>query len=247
MTFANAKHVKHALVQYICAGGYMHGILESLAQHQQEFLTHPETLCAQVPLQDKASCYHGVGHVYMLANERNAEVSVADCRRIAEQREMYRCFEGVRMEQFWGNTDHVGTTTLGWDPTDPLGTCRTAAPDAKPTCFLYSTFGYLRLHPKDYRGAVRMCTRSDLSASDTHFCLKGLGITMMSKFKGKNMEESEVYVTGLSNEEKSAFYDGVMGYAHLSGLSKSVLVATCGRFQDDRASCLRVVEILEEE
>ena len=142
------------------------------------------------------------------------------------------------MELFWGNTDHSGPQSLGWDLDKPLAPCIAASKDAKPTCFLYSSFGYLRTHAKDYYGAVNMCTQSNLDEGDKGFCLKGLGITMMSKFKGVHMEGSEVYVQELSQVEKKAFYEGVMGYARLSGLSQQALEKVCNLLKTDGAICL---------
>jgi plastocyanin len=242
MTFNNPKHLDHPLVQYICAGGYMHGILEELSLHQPEFVNTPDVICNQVPKDSQESCYHGIGHVFMLSNERNVPEALTDCRKIEYSSDMYRCFEGIRMEQFWGNTDHVGTSSLGWDPKDPLATCIEAKTDEKPTCYLYSSFGYLRIHPKDYAGAVQTCTAPSVPESDAQFCLKGLGITMMSKFKGQNLEGSEVYVAHLPPETKRFFYQGVLGYAQLSGVSKEVLTSTCGRFKTDTLLCTSVLD-----
>jgi plastocyanin len=238
MTFNNPHHVKHALVQYICAGGYMHGILEELSLHDPDFKTKPDVICDMVSEEDRASCYHGTGHVFMLADQRDASSSISDCRRIEQTSDMYRCFEGVRMEQFWGNTAHVGTSTLGWDLEKPLAPCLDIKEDEKPTCFLYSSFGYLRTHVKDYSGAVEMCTQSGLKASDAEFCLKGLGITMMSKFKGQHLERSEIYVEWLPDREKHAFYQGVLGYARLSGVGEKELKNTCALFKNDGDICL---------
>jgi plastocyanin len=245
MTFNNPNHVNHPLVQYICAGGYMHGILEQLSLHQPEFMATPDVICELLPEVESASCYHGIGHVFMLSNEREIDGALNDCRRVEVETDMYRCFEGIRMEQFWGNTDHVGVDTLGWDTTDPLATCMNAKPDEQPTCFLYAPFGYLRENPKDYFGAVTTCTQSSLSEANTGFCLKGLGITMMSKFKGQNLEGSEVYVTGLSPQLRYSFYQGVLGYAQLSGVQEQTLQETCELFQTDNSLCLNVLNELK--
>jgi hypothetical protein len=142
MTFSNPNHLKHALVQYICAGGYMHGIVEELFLHQPEFKAQPDPICAAVPDADRASCYHGVGHALMFSENRNVSAALQDCRNIKQSSDMYRCFEGTWMELFWGNTDHAGPNLLGWDLGKPLDPCIAAKEDEKPTCFLYSSFGY---------------------------------------------------------------------------------------------------------
>lgn len=245
MTFNNPNHVDHPLVQYICAGGYMHGILEALSINEPDFSVNPGKICESMPEVERDSCFHGVGHVFMLANERDVEESLNNCRVLEEDTDMYRCFEGIRMEQFWGNTEHVNGDTLGWDINNPLATCMEAKEDEKPTCFLYAPFGYLRENPKDYFGAVRVCTESAISKSDSSFCLKGLGITMMSKFKGKNLEGSELYVKGLDPELRYSFYQGVLGYAQLSGVSEEELKKTCSLFQTDSELCLSVHKSME--
>lgn len=74
------------------------------------------------------------------------------------------------------------------------------------------------------------------------FLHKGLGITMMSKFKGHNLEDSEAYMTGLSYSQKQAFYEGVIGYALLSGIKKDELENTCSSFLYDTDICLNVLE-----
>jgi plastocyanin len=245
MTFNNPNHVDHPLVQYICAGGYMHGILEALSMTQPEFILNPDLICETMSEIEKDSCFHGVGHLFMLANERDVDEALLGCRLVGDDPDMYRCFEGVRMEQFWGNTDHVSTTTLGWDTSDPAATCISSQKDEKPTCFLYAPFGYLREHPKDYFGAVQFCMDPRLTRSDSSFCLKGLGITMMSKFNGRDLEGSELYVTGLDADLKYAFYQGVLGYAQLSGKSASELSMTCGKFSNDSPLCFSVYQSME--
>ncbi|MDB5239076.1 MAG: hypothetical protein JWO00_411 [Candidatus Parcubacteria bacterium] len=245
MTFDNPNHVKHALVQNICAGGYMHGVEEALSAHEPGFLEKPELVCDQVPAADRASCFHGMGHVFMLANDRDADAAILGCRVIEWASDRYRCFEGVRMEQFWGGAASLSSPVLGWDPKAPLSTCESAREDERPTCFLYSTFGYLRVHPKDYTGAAALCAKSGLNDSDDHFCLKGLGMTMMSKFKGQSMENSEMYATDLSLAEKYSFYEGVLGYAHLSGLSNAQLGDVCGLLKGDSLVCLDALSLNE--
>ncbi len=237
MTFNNPNHVKHALPQYICAGGYMHGILEELSLHEPDFLKKPEIICDQVALADRPSCFHGVGHVFMMNFEQNVPESILGCRVIRLKNDMYRCFEGVRMEQFWGNIEYTSTSTLGWDTKNPFATCIAAQTDEKPTCFLYSTFGYLRFHPKEYKAAAQQCIQMGMDESDSHFCLKGLGMTMMSKFKGKGMESSEVYVEGLTIQQKHAFYQGVVNYSMLNGLTSDDLQKACGLLKNDSLVC----------
>ncbi len=233
MTMDNPEHVRHALVENICAGGYVHGVLEELSQYDPEFAKRPDAICDTLPKASRASCFHGMGHVYMLMNNQDTVAAIRDCRVIKKDSDMYRCFEGVRMEQFWGPFASEESSEK------PLQLCSGLTnQDERPTCFLYSTFGYLRTHVRDYAGASALCSKSGLPDIDVQFCLKGLGLTMMSKFKGKNLHESEQYVVGLPVLHKLAFYQGVVGYSTISGLSDSQITSICNLLTTDSQICL---------
>lgn len=241
MNFTDTARLNHASVQDMCAGGYIHGILEEAALHNPDFKNNPGPMCADVPDSIKASCYHGIGHALMFSYERETFPSLETCRKVGSQTAITRCFEGVWMELFWGNTEYSGPDTLGWNTSRPLQTCIDTKSDAKPACFLYSAFGYLRIHKKDYVGAVNLCTNSNLNDSDSGFCLKGVGITMNSRFKGHNLEQSEIYVDGLDTNKKKSFYQGVFGYANLSGVTAEELKNTCAKFKNDKDICESVM------
>jgi hypothetical protein len=242
MTFNNPSHLGHVSADDICAGGYIHGILEEVFLHQPELKNQPEPICVPVPDANRGSCFHGVGHGLMFVNKRDVPASLADCRRLQKNLNMLRCFEGVWMEMFWGATDHAGSNSLGWTLEKPLTPCMSAREDEKPACFLYAHLGYLRTHPRDFTGAVNLCTKSDLIPNDTQFCLKGVGITMMKHFTSSQLEKTESLVQGLGYWEKYAYYQGVIGYARLSGVSDSSLTNVCNQLKADIEVCLTVIK-----
>lgn len=237
MNFTDTKRLSKASVQDVCAGGYVHGVLEEAALHEPHFTEQPGAMCEEAPTGSRASCFHGVGHALMFSYLRDTSQALDGCRRAGDASDSSRCFEGVWMEFFWGSTQYSGTESLGWDPKQPLIPCQETSADAKPACFLYSSFGFLRSHVHDYPGAVSLCAYSELNASDENYCLKGVGITMISHLKAGNFESSETYVTELSDNEKTSFYKGVTGYGLLSGIPRSTLAAACDRMQTDAALC----------
>lgn len=246
MTFDNPEHLNHTSIEHVCAGGYMHGVLEEISLHDPEFKNNPESVCNRIPEESQSSCFHGVGHVIMYAHDRDVALSLTNCRVIKTRNNIYRCFEGVRMEQFWGNlNDKPDPNLLGWDYKNPMNTCRIAKDDEKPTCYLYSTFGYLRFTPRDYLGAGALCRQGFMSEEDQHFCLKGLGMTMMSKFKGQKLEGSEVYVDGYTVTQKHAFYQGLINFSNLSGITTEQLKKSCESLKNDRLVCLDALAMLE--
>lgn len=146
------------------------------------------------------------------------------------------------MELFWGNTNHAGANSLGWTEAKPLAPCQSAKGDEKPACFLYAHLGYLRTHPRDFTGAVRLCTGSGLGSSDTNFCLKGIGITMMKHFTSHHLEQTEKLVEGLDNEKKYSYYLGVVGYARLSNMGDATLYTFCNALKNDKDLCTAVLQ-----
>lgn len=241
MNFTDAGRLDSASVQDVCAGGYVHGILEEAALHQSDFEENPGRMCESVPKASRASCFHGIGHALMFSNYRDTAPALASCRKSGTAADASRCFEGIWMEFFWGSTKYTGPDSLGWDPADPLKSCVETAEDAKPACFIYSAFGYLRNHPKDYAGAIKLCVHPGMRERDSEFCLKGVGITMISHFKAKHLEQSETFVAGLPYLQKYGFYQGVIGYGLLSGIPRAELKATCALFVNDSAICTSVL------
>ncbi len=241
MTFSNPNRLSHTSVDDICAGGYIHGILEELFLHRPELKSQPETICSSIPDNNRGSCFHGVGHGLMFVNKRDVPVSLNACRSLGGA-DVYRCFEGVWMEMFWGTTDHAGADSLGWTLEKPLTACVNAQEDEKPTCFLYAHLGYLRTHPKDFTGAVDLCVNSGLVESDVLFCLKGVGITMMKHFTSHNLGSSEKLVEGFTPQRKYAYYAGVIGYSRLSGVSETDLKSFCKVLKTDTQVCLTVMK-----
>lgn len=242
MTFNNPDRLSHTSVDDMCAGGYMHGILEEVFLHQPELEKNPGAICVSIPEDNRGSCFHGVGHGLMFVHKRDAAASLSVCRELGEMMDMVRCFEGVWMELFWGNTDHAGAGSLGWTESKPLAPCISAAGDEKPACFLYAHLGYLRTHPRNFTGAIGLCTASGLSNSDTNFCLKGIGITMMKHFTSRRLDQTEKLVEGLDDEKKYSYYLGVVGYARLSNMSDATLYAFCNGLKNDKDLCSAVLK-----
>ena len=240
MTYNNPNHNGLRDMDHICAGGYMHGILEELFLNQPDLKNNPNSVCANIPIINRGSCYHGVGHGLMFVNKRDVKASLVTCKSLPDIIDERRCYEGVFMEMFWGDTDHAGADTLGWNQSEPLETCVSADTDQKPDCFLYAHLGYLREHPRDFAGAVNLCAKSGLGQWDTRYCLRGVGITMMKHFTSHHLEFTESFVDGLNDGEKQSYYEGVIGYARLSSVSEEYLTNFCNLLKNDNQICLTV-------
>jgi hypothetical protein len=178
----------------------------------------------------------------MFVNNRDVSASLTTCKSLPEFEDEHRCYEGVWMEMFWGETDHAGGNSLGWDLKEPLARCAKAEETEKPTCFLYAHLGYLRVHHFDFQGALDLCTKNGLSESDAKFCVKGIGITMMKHVTSQNLGAAEALVANLDYGKKFAYYEGVIGYARLSNVKEANLVYFCNNLKNDAAVCSAVLK-----
>lgn len=241
MTFNDPGKLSNVDTDDICAGGYMHGILEEVFLNQPDLKNNPNSICINVSTNNRDSCFHGVGHGLMFVNERNISDSLTICKNLPDVIYQRRCYEGVFMEMFWGNTNHAGADSLGWDINQPLATCQTADTDQKPDCFLYAHLGYLRKHPKDFTGAINFCTKNGLTVWDKRYCLRGVGITLMKHFTSHQLNETEDLVAELDALDKYAYYQGVIGYSRLSSVSESDLNSFCNLLKTDSLICSEVL------
>jgi plastocyanin len=242
MTFNDPDRLGHTSVDDICAGGYMHGILEEVFLHQPELKDNPHPICSAIPENNRDSCFHGVGHGLMFVNKRDIPTSLSTCRSLNDFEDEHRCYEGVWMEMFWGETNHAGSDSLGFDLKEPLARCVQAAETEKPTCFLYAHLGYLRTHHHDFNGALDLCTENNLNEPDAQFCIKGIGITMMKSITSQHLERSEQLVQKLNYGEKFAYYEGVIGYARLSNVNEGILINFCNALKNDAEVCRAVLK-----
>lgn len=241
MTWSNGN-IENTSVDDVCAWWYMHGILEELFLHHPELQENPESVCSGIPSKHQWSCYHGVWHGVMFSNKRDVERSLAACRTMSNTTFVYRCFEWVWMEMFWWDTGHAGADSLGWKLDDPFARCKIAKIDEKPTCFLYAHLGYLRTHTWDFTGVGRFCTKVDLSSYDKEFCLKWIGITMMKHFTSHHLEKSENLVKNLTESQKYAYYQWIIGYSLLSSVPRMDLNTFCSGLRVDTLVCLRALK-----
>ncbi len=237
MTFSNPEHLRHAPVDDVCGGGYMHGILEEIFLRRPALKKDPGTVCSSVPDDSKHRCFHGVGHGLMFVNKRDYPASLLGCRQLEQIKNKKQCFEGASMELFWGNTEHTGADSLGWTKESILLPCMNAKMDEKPFCFLYAHLGYLRTNPKDFNGVVKLCTQNGLENRDIDFCLKGVGVTMIKHFTEQHLEQTEKLVEELDAEKKYSYYSGVIAHANLMKVSGVRLSTFCDALRHDAVLC----------
>ncbi|HYV33269.1 MAG TPA: hypothetical protein VE973_00260, partial [Candidatus Limnocylindria bacterium] len=96
--------------------------------------------------------------------------------------------------------------------------------------------------PKDFKGAINLCTQSQLDVWDARYCLRGVGITMMKHFTSHHLELTEALVGGLGYWEKYSYYEGIIGYSRLSAVSEDDLNNFCNSLKTDADICAAVIK-----
>ncbi|HEY5601370.1 MAG TPA: hypothetical protein VIK81_04800 [Patescibacteria group bacterium] len=83
-----------------CAGGYFHGIIESMAGLNADFNLNGEEIdkfCSVMPDDyQKGSCTHILGHIVLVETDAQIDRALDICRGVAFKKE--ECFSGVFME-----------------------------------------------------------------------------------------------------------------------------------------------------
>jgi hypothetical protein len=238
MNFTDISRVGKTTVQEICAGGYVHGVIEKAALGDSEFSQNPGKVCSTADVNLQSTCYHGVGHALMYDAKRDTSLAMMGCRKLPSTNAITRCFEGVWMEFFWAIPRD---SEYAYDSNNPLPICSSIQKDEKPACYLYSIFGYLKHHPEQYSKAIALCTTSNISSSDEYFCLKGIGIGMVRYYDAVALERAEVFTTNLNKYQRKGFYEGLFGYARFAGVSKDSLNTMCQRLRRDTTMCLQII------
>jgi hypothetical protein len=100
MNFTDISRVGKTTVQEICAGGYVHGVIEKAALGDSEFSQNPGKVCSTADVNLQSTCYHGVGHALMYDAKRDTSLAMIGCRKLSNANAITRCFEGVWMEFF---------------------------------------------------------------------------------------------------------------------------------------------------
>jgi hypothetical protein len=241
LTFQDLENVPINDIDDLCAGWYMHWVLEEYFLYNPELINTPEKVCEWIPDKNKGSCYHWVGHGVMFSVDRDLEKAAEICRRIDSFEPEHRCYEWVYMEYFWWDTWHAWGF-LGWDIDDPLAVCQQAPFDEQAACYLYSHLWFIRTHKHDYNGAMNLCLDTkDIDDYGLSFCIKWIGITTMKSFERAGLTYTENYTTRLNNTQKGYYYEWVIGYAFLSWKTRVSLRVVCNSMQRDTKICLQTL------
>lgn len=228
-------------IDELCAWWYMHGVLEEVFLHDDTMKNNPEKACASVPQEHQWSCYHGVWHGIMFAFDRNLHDATAACRAIEAFEPEHRCYEWVYMELFWGQVFHADWF-LWRDSDDPLWICASAPYHEQAACYLYSHLWYLRTHKHDYQWAMDLCMQSkSMEEYWKQFCIKWIWITTMKSFAKAWIAYTETFTNWLSPKEKEVYYEWMVWYALLSGMSKTQVRTACNLMKIDSNVCNSVL------
>lgn len=218
----------------LCGSGYIHGIVETHLDRVRDIEAALPTICDP----DAAKCFHGVGHGLMYKLDNDLSKSVALCGTYGKNFQRIQCAEGVFMETYDSETRFHASSFLKED--DPFFACRGLDPVNEGVCAFYATRYYLRVHPRDYEGAMAWCA-TEVPEGPRDACIKGVGDSAM-----KQNIDDPLFVEAICDtapEDKRHYcIEGLASYAIVHAAKSSAGEAICPTLREsNRAACERAV------
>ncbi len=219
----------------LCGSGYIHGIVETHFDRVRDIVAVLPTICDH----NAAKCFHGVGHGLMYKLDNDLPRSVELCGTFNEAFQRIQCAEGVFMEVFDSETRFHASEYLKED--DPFFACRDLDSVNEGVCAFYATRYYLRLHPREYSGAIEWCMH-DVPVGPRDACIKGVGDSAM-----KQNIHDPLFVESVCENAPLAkrhyCIEGLVSYAIVHEARASAGAVICPELQPrNRAACWKVVE-----
>lgn len=203
----------------ICGSGFLHGVIETHFAKVDNVFKEMDTICnTYSTLNDKAKCYHGVGHGIMFYTENDLPVSIEHCDRYPDQEAKVRCAEGVFMENF--NTEQKDHLSVYLDNVNPASICVNQPSLYKGTCYFYTPLHYLSLHVDAYEEALTWCL--DQEPGYQAVCASGVGSRAIKQHITNPKYVEKVCASGTPAQFKACL-DGMVSYylVHVDSLSKA--------------------------
>lgn len=203
----------------ICGSGFLHGVIESHFAKVDNVFQEMDTIChVYTTLNEKAKCYHGVGHGIMFYTENDLPGSVIYCDRYSEKEARVRCAEGVFMENF--NTEQKDHVSQYLDEQNPASICETQPSLYKGTCYYYAPLHYLSLHIDGYTEALTWC--ATLEKEYQAICASGVGSRAIKQHITNPRFVEKVCKSGTKAQFTSCL-DGMVSYylVHVDSLNKA--------------------------
>ncbi len=203
----------------MCGSGFLHGVIETHFAKVDNVFTEMDTICdTYTTTNDKAKCYHGVGHGIMYYSQNDLPISIERCDRYQDSEAKLRCAEGVFMENF--NTDNDDHVSLYLDEQNPASVCVDLPPIYKGTCYFYAPLHYLSLHVDAYEEALVWCTTQETDFQPV--CASGVGSRAIKQHITSPQYVEHMCMSGTPDQERACL-DGMVSYylVHVDSLSKA--------------------------
>lgn len=186
-----------------CAGGYMHGILQTYTElNGEEFKVKPEIVMDACEAHTEArfewECYHGLGHAISIALANEYFDALALCDTLEKEIPRQRCYYGVFMENAYSyDLGYHGPPKKYQYPKGNVALCKQVTEAQKTNCFRFSGHSYLgallserrqeigALTPEDVREAYRICEGIPQDRYRLQ-CASGLPVFMFTAWDGNH-------------------------------------------------------------
>lgn len=219
----------------LCGSGYIHGIVETHLDRVRDIEAVLPTICDP----DAATCFHGIGHGLMYKLNNDLQKSVALCGTFTKDFQRIQCAEGVFMETYDSETRFHASEYLKED--DPFFACRGLDAVNEGVCAFYATRYFLRLHPRDYNGAIQWCLH-DVPAGPRDACIKGVGDSAMKQNINDPLFVESVCET-VPLTQRHYCIEGLVSYAIVHEARAGAGAVICPELlPENRSACWKMVK-----
>ncbi len=231
-------------VQYqddICANGYLHGLMEGLAETQGNIVVTADFLkteCGAIEEEyPRGQCFHGAGHGLMFGLSNDLPRAIALCESYAGS-DVEDCASGAFMENV--NEDPVAHPSDFTDPHNLFYPCTVQKDEHKPSCYLYAPLRFLNETQRDFSAVVDWCSLAE--PQYRQHCFYGIGY-QVARRNALNPVYSE-HVCSRAKGEDAA--DCVFGFLVMHASINNITTAEegsvlCAALREYQAYCQQVM------
>ncbi len=218
----------------LCGSGYIHGIVETHLDNVRDIVAALPTICDP----EAANCFHGIGHGLMYKLDNDLPRSVELCGTYDKNFQRIQCAEGVFMETYDSETRFHASEYLQED--DPFFACRGLDPVNEGVCAFYATRYFLKVHPREYEGAIDWCM-TDVPDGPRDACIKGVGDSAMKQNINDPLFVERLCMT-VPDDKRRYCIEGLVSYVIVHEASAEAGERVCPMLREEhRASCAKVV------
>ncbi len=228
----------------VCNSGYIHGAIQAHLSHNPGTKQIPDDVCQTTGkwTLPKWQCAHGLGHGFMLAENRDLSKAIQRCESLTNESVVNACANGVYMELFFV-TDHSGDNARSLDEVS-ISNCM-SVDKHKLDCYLYAPTAFLQIYENQYKKASEQYC---MQAESEHIasCQFGVGSQLM-KDNITNPSKAVAICQQLKDQQaNNCLRGGASSFFYNTGTTNELHSRCTNAFATYSEYCIRTGKTLRE-